>query len=143
MALLHYGALHYDDMLEGQLGDILWFPYAIDISVFGSKTDRRLAGQPAAIPRSDHPASGCARLLQGVRAGLTRLAALDPHVLSVIGARLQALEACPAGPSALATWPDEIKRLAAGLYEAGLPVHLLPTYGRWQFEPLSVDTDLR
>jgi hypothetical protein len=40
MAALHDGALRYDDMREGQLGDILFFPELVDISVFGSKTDR-------------------------------------------------------------------------------------------------------
>jgi hypothetical protein len=50
MAFLHDGALRYDDTLEGQLGDILLFPDVVDLSVFGTKTDRRLAGQPAALP---------------------------------------------------------------------------------------------
>jgi hypothetical protein len=39
MALLHAGALRYDDMLEGQLGDCLFFPDLVLVSVFGSKTD--------------------------------------------------------------------------------------------------------
>ncbi len=59
MALLHPGALRYDDMLEGQLGDCLFFPDLVLVSVpdlvlvsvFGSKTDPELAGQPATIPR--------------------------------------------------------------------------------------------
>ena len=142
MAFLHDGALRYDDTLEGQLGNILLFPDVVDLSVFGTKTDRRLAGQPAALPRSEHPSSGCANLLQGVRVGLSRLASLDPHVLAVTGARLRAREARPVGLAAMSTWPDDIRLLAADLYAAGLPVHLLPIYGRWQFEDITADSDL-
>ena len=46
MAFLPDGALRYNDTLrlEGQVGDILFFDDRVDISIFGSKTDRRLAG---------------------------------------------------------------------------------------------------
>jgi hypothetical protein len=43
-AVLHQGALRYDDTLEGHLGNERFFSDAANISVFGSKTDRVLAG---------------------------------------------------------------------------------------------------
>jgi hypothetical protein len=52
MAFLHDRALRYADTLEGQLGDTLFFDDCVDISIFGSKTDQLLAGQPAAMPLS-------------------------------------------------------------------------------------------
>jgi hypothetical protein len=50
MAVLHHGAFRYDDLLEAQLGDVLFFTKVVDISVFGSETDPQAAGQPAARP---------------------------------------------------------------------------------------------
>jgi hypothetical protein len=78
MAALHDGALRYDDMREGQLGDILFFPELVDISVFGSKTDRELAGQTATLPRGGPGAAG---LIRNARVGLERLLELPLSAL--------------------------------------------------------------
>ena len=51
MAVLFDAGLRYDDSREGQLGDVLFFPDGVDVSVFGSKTDQMLLGQsPARQP---------------------------------------------------------------------------------------------
>ncbi len=84
MAFLHDGALRYDDMLEGQLDDILCFDCYLDVSVLGSKTDRRLAGQPATMPRSTEPTLGAAGLLQSARFGMHRLLEIPAQVLTAI-----------------------------------------------------------
>ena len=49
-ALLEGAALRYDDIVEGQMGDAVVLPDLVDLSVFGSKTDTRLTGQPAILP---------------------------------------------------------------------------------------------
>ena len=136
LAFLHDGALRYDYMLEGQLGDILCFDSYLDVSVFGSKTDRRLAGQPATMPRSPEPTSGAAGLFQAARSGMERLLALPQEALAAIAARFQAAndDPCPTRREALATWPDDIRALADRLYAAGIAAHRLPVFGRWLFD---------
>jgi len=42
----------------------------------------------------------------------------------------------------MATWPSDIQALTAPLYEQGLPVHLLPYYGPWLWEPIDAEFDL-
>ena len=76
MAVLHDGAFRYDDTLEGQLGDVLFFPDVVDVSIFGSKTDPTLAGQPGALPREG---PGASALLLNARHGLERLLAGTPR----------------------------------------------------------------
>jgi len=147
MALLHGACLRYDDTREGQLGDILHFPDVVDINVFGSKTDRLLMGQVAILPSepgdSADRTSGRQSLLNLTRCGLQRLGALTPDVLAAIGARLQARHPrSSAGPEAMATWPPDIRALTTPLYRQGLPVHLLPYYGPWLWEPIGADFDL-
>ena len=143
-AVLHDGAMRYDDLQEAQLGDTLHFADVIDLSLFGTKTDRTLSGQSAVLPRSSEPNSGCQGLLQNAREGLRRLAALELPVLTTLAHRFQASSATSrqAGPEALVTWPDDIRALANQLYPLGMPVHRLPIYGRWLFDDLSADTDL-
>jgi hypothetical protein len=42
----------------------------------------------------------------------------------------------------MAGWPADIRALAAPLYDRGVPVHGLPYYGSWLWEPLTADSDL-
>jgi len=136
MAVLHDGAFRYDDTLEGQLGDVLFFPEVVDVSIFGSKTDRNLTGQPAALPRDG---AGAAALVRNARHGLERLLGADPDLLRSAGARLHELLGAQAhaGPEAMAGWPAPIPALATRLYAAGVPVHVLPIFGRWLFDELT------
>ena len=103
MSLLRDGALRYDDMLEGQLGNILCFDSYLDLSVFGSTTDRRLASQPATMPRSPEP--GAAGPFQSASFGMECLLDLPQGVLAAIAARFQAAndDPRPTGREALAT----------------------------------------
>ena len=39
-------------------------------------------------------------------------------------------------------WPADVVALATPLYARGVPVHCLPYYGRWLWEPLSAESDL-
>lgn len=73
MAVLHDGALRYDDLLEGQLGDILHFPECIDIPVFGSKTDPGAAGQATTLPVPTAPTGGAVSLIRSVHRGREHL----------------------------------------------------------------------
>ena len=146
-ALMHGGALRYDDTREGQLGDILFFDDVVDINVFGSKTDPARVGQTSQMPIGvlgpDGGPSGSQALVESVGRSLQRLTTLPPHVLGVLGARLQASHPGDrAGPEALSTWPEELQALARQLYAHGLRAHLLPYYGPWMWETLDVDFDL-
>ena len=88
-------------------------------------------------------ASGARALLAVTRAGLSRLAALPESVFRPIAARLAAsFPADSAEPSAMSTWPAEIRDLAIPLYERGLLVHCLPYYGSWLWDTLTADSDL-
>ena len=52
-AMLAAAALRFDDIVEGQIGDAVVLPELVDLSIFGSKTDSTLAGQPGpAVPGS-------------------------------------------------------------------------------------------
>ena len=141
MAVLHDGALRYDDLQEAQLGDFLFFPDAVDVSVFGSKTDPRCAGQPAALPREG---AGAAALTRNAKYGMKRLLELAPATLADLGTRLAQIlgPRGRAGPEALATWPQPVQDLAARLVAAGVPAHGLPPFGRWLFEELRPGDDL-
>lgn len=147
MALLHGACLRYDDTREGQVGDILHFDDVVDINIFGSKTDRLLVGQVAILPTdSGSPTvgpSGSQALSDSILNGLQRLVALPLDVIGAVGARLRARHPhSEVGPEAMATWPTAIRALAAPLYTQGLPVHLLPYYGPWLWEPIGADFDL-
>lgn len=148
MRLLYDAAMRYDDGREGQLGDILHYADVVDINLFGSKTDPLLRGQVAQLPMdlgsggSDGP-SGRQALLDSVRAGLRRLAAVPQDTLRILGARLLSTRPQPqVGPVALSTWPADIQDLARPLYDLGLPVHMLPYFGPWLWEPITSETDL-
>ena len=145
--LLFEGLLRFDDTVEGQLGDWACFPEGATLGVFGSKTDRLLQGQTSQVPAPSDPQSpgGLAAMLETVRRGLTRLAALPAATLAVLGARLaESLgpRGASAPSSAMAGWPADIRALAAPLYDSGVPVHGLPYYGRWLWEPLTAASDL-
>jgi len=117
MSLLHDAALRYDDASEGQIGDVLHFHDVLLLYVFGSKTVWTRAGQPAVLPRSAEPSSGCAALLQNVRSGLSRLLALSPATLAAVANNFRSRDDDPVatGPETLATWPADIRTSAARL----------------------------
>jgi hypothetical protein len=48
----------YDNTLEGQYGDCLFFPDLVLVSVFGTKTDPKLPGQPTTFPSESREAVG-------------------------------------------------------------------------------------
>jgi hypothetical protein len=54
--VLEGAALRYDDIVEGQIGDAIVLPDLVDLSVFGTKTDVNLTGQPAVLPCPADPA---------------------------------------------------------------------------------------
>jgi len=144
--MLEAAALRFDDIVEGQIGDAVVLPDLIDLSIFGSKTDTTLVGQPAVLPGPALPGSGAHAFLDGIRRGLGRLSALPPAVLQPIAARFRAAFSARElgqGAQELAAWPADIRSLAAPLYASGLPVHCLPLYGQWQHARLDADTDLR
>jgi len=146
-ALMHCGALRYDDTREGQLGDILFFDDVVDINVFGSKTDKGRIGQTSQMPISilgpDGGPSGSQALVDSICGSLRRLVALPPQTLERLGARLQASHPKDqAGPEALSTWPADLQALARQLYAHGLRAHLLPYYGPWMWEAIDADFDL-
>jgi len=145
MSLMSAASLRYDDAFEGQLGDICWFRDSADLSLFGTKTDHLLRGQAAVIPASHAPASGFQAALEGARLGLQRLLALPADTVRALAAsfteRLSVQER-GSGPAELAAWPQEIRDLAAPLYELGVPVHCLPLLGEWQYERLTAASDL-
>ncbi len=144
-AVLEGAALRFDDIREAQIGDAVILPDLVDLSLFGTKTDAKLTGQPAVLPDPADPSSGAFAFLEGIRLGLARLRAVDPTVLAQLAARFRAsLPARHIGQGAreLASWPADIQALAAPLYEAGLPVHCLPAYGQWQHVRLHGLSDL-
>ena len=154
MSLVLSAALRYDDTREGQLGDILHFPGVVDINIFGSKTDPLLAGQVAVMPAEPGPPagadplapsreSGLQALVASVHCSLRRLSALPPSTIGAVGRRLAATSPRPpAGPEAMGTWPRSVQELARPLYAQGLPVHMLPYYGPWMWEPIDDGFDL-
>ncbi len=44
--LLHCGIMRYDDSLEDQLGDLVFYPDSTEVSILVSETDSFLTGQP-------------------------------------------------------------------------------------------------
>ena len=146
-ALLFDALLRYDDTAEGQLGDWACFPEGATLGIFGSKTDRLLEGQTAQLPAppdSGAPA-GLPAVLDNVRRGLARLTALPAATLAALGARLAKSlgpQGASAPRSAMAGWPADIRATASLLYDQGVPVHGLPYYGRWLWEPLTAASDL-
>ena len=125
MSVLQAGAFRYDDLAEGQLGDVLHYPEWLDMSVFGSKTDPASTGQAAIIPVDPGPSSGSSALVRRAAAGLQRLLDLETSTLRTMGAKLSAAlgPSDRAGPEALATWPHPIPAMAARLYAVGLQAH--------------------
>ena len=143
MSLLHSGVMRYDDSREGQLGDVSFYPDAVEVGIYGSKTDRRRTGQTAQLPPASDDAGGAAALVEVVLHGLRRLSALDPATLATLVSRLAAsFPQEQPRPSAMATWPEEIQALARPLYQRGLLVHCLPYFGPWLWRPLTADSDL-
>ena len=147
LAVMHDAGLRYDDGREGQLGDMLFFPDAVDVGIFGSKTDPLLVGQTAQMPNgADAPfdrATGAQAIVEVIRQGLERLHALPADTLGPMATRLcQTFPEDSGTESAMATWPDAVRALAAPLYARGLLVHCLPYYGSWLWAPLTADTDL-
>ena len=145
-ATLEAAALRFDDIIEAQIGDAVVNTDHIDLSVFGTKTDAALTGQAAVLPGPAVAGSGAHAFLEGVRLGLSRLAALPAATLVPLAARFRA--ACSVrergrGAMEFATYPADIQALAAPLYAVGLPVHCLPLYGQWQHARLDAETDLR
>ena len=145
-AILEAAALRFDDIVEGQIGDAVVHPDLVALTVFGTKTDNRLTGQPAVLPNPADPRSGAHALLESVRLGLTRLLGMEPVALAQLAARFRA--SLPArhigrGAEELSAWPADIRALAGPLYDLGLPVHCLPIYGQWQHERLHGQSDLQ
>jgi hypothetical protein len=151
--VLYDGALRYDDIREGQLGDLAFLPDVVEVGIFGSKTDKLRTGQTAQLPplaatasapgAGQDPASGARALLEVTRHGLHRLSALEPCLLAILARRLA--ESFPLDsptPGAMAPWPQEIRALALPLYEQGLLVHCLPYHRSWLWEPLTADSNL-
>ena len=144
-AVLEAAALRFDDIVESQIGDAVVLPDLIALTIFGSKTDTRLTGQPAVLPAPADPSSGAFALLESIRLGLSRLRALDPTTLVELATRFRAQ--LPArhigqGESELCAFPADIRDLARPLYALGLPVHCLPLYGQWQHARLDGSSDL-
>ena len=144
-AIMSGAALRWDCLQEAQLGDVVILPEMADFSIFGSKTDPTLAGQAAVLPASDARNSGMRALLEGTRAGLTRLAALPPQALQQAASRFRAARTAleiGSGPDEFSNWPEDIQALAAPLYAQGLPVHCLPICGEWMYARLDAASDL-
>ena len=145
-AILEAAALRFDDIVEGQIGDAVVHPDLVALTVFGSKTDNRLTGQPAVLPNPADPRSGAHALLESVRLGLTRLLGMEPVALAQLAARFRAslpTRHIGRGAEELSAWPADIRALAGPLYDLGLPVHCLPIYGQWQHERLHGQSDLQ
>ena len=83
-AILGDAGLRFDCLRESQLGDVIIHPDLTELSVFGSKTDHTLQGQPAVLPASNRTNSGTRALVEGTTEGLQRL--LDPPLKTLLGA---------------------------------------------------------
>ena len=135
LMLLSDATARYDDLNEGQLGDVLFEDNRTVIAVFGSKCDRGGAGKPVALPAASEEGSGAYLLADSVRRAMTRLLAAPPEVLGALARNFTAAgrDRLPPGPRALATWPADVQALALRLYAAGIPAHRLPIFGPWLF----------
>jgi hypothetical protein len=89
---------------------VSFYPDAVEVGIYGSKTDRPRTGQTAPLPPASDDAGGAAALIEVVLHCLRRLTALDPATLATLVSRLAASfpQAQPR-PSAMATWPEEIQ----------------------------------
>ena len=146
-ALLSDAALRFDDVSEAELGDVLRFQGLVQLCLFGTKTDTRREGQMSVFPDSVDPASGYGALVEGTRAGFTRLLTLPADTLLGLGTSMRTRLAARypgrvPGPEALSTWPADIRSLADRLYRLGVPAHALPIYGRWLVDELGPGSDL-
>ena len=83
-AILEAAGLRYDDLMEAQLGDAIFFGDLVDLAIFGSKTDPLLVGQAAVMPASAAPNSGAAALREGTLLALHRLRALPDPVSTAL-----------------------------------------------------------
>ena len=130
MAVLHDATLRHDDTREGQLGDISFHSEAVDVGIFGLKTDQLLEGPSAQMPRprrhAPPVASGARALLEVPRRGLARLAALPATGFAAVARRLaERFPRAASTPGAMAALPDDVRALAVPLYERGLLVYCL------------------
>ena len=89
-AILEAAGLLYDDLMEAQLGDAIFFGDLVDLSIFGSKTDPLSVGQTAVMPTPAAPNSGPAALREGTLLDLHRLRALPGPVRMALAARFRA-----------------------------------------------------
>jgi hypothetical protein len=121
---LESAALRFDDIVESQIGDAVIHPDHVDLSVLGSKTDSTLVGQAAVLPGPGVPGSRAHVVLEGVRLGLRRLAALPPEILGPLATQFRiscTVREVGRGVEELSAWPDDIRALAAPLYKATPP----------------------
>ena len=127
LKLLPDATARYDDLNEGQKGDVLFEGGSTEIAIFGStprrvSADRGDAGKPAALPAVTESCAGAAWLVDSVR----RATADDP--------RSQPRRQSSSSPqAATATWPAAVQALAHRLYAVGVPAHRLSMIGRWLF----------
>ena len=70
----------YDDLNDGQLGDVLFEDGRTVVAILGSKCDRGGAGKPAALPAAPESGSGAALLVDSARRAKARLLAAAPAV---------------------------------------------------------------
>ena len=123
--LLSDATARYDDLNEGQLGDVLFEDGRTIIAIFGSKCDRGCAGEPVAMPA--RLGRGFARGFGAVRHGAVHHDATVrgiPEVLEFLACGFAAAGQGrhPRGPAvvatwpaAVATWPAEVRALAPRL----------------------------
>ena len=99
--LLSDATARYDDLNEGQLGDVLFEDNRTVIAVFGSKCDRGGAGKPVALPAASEPGSGANLLADSVWRAMTRLLAAPPEVLVMLARSCAAAgrDRLPPGPT--------------------------------------------
>ena len=137
--------LRFDYLRESQLGDVIIHPDLTDLSVFGSKMDPTLQGQPAVLPASDRTNSGTRALVEGTTEGLQRLLDLPLETLRRMIDRFQASltpREIGTGEPEFGNRPESVRQLAGPLYALGLPVHCLPVCGAWQYARLGPSPDL-
>ena len=103
----------------------------INLSIFGSKTDLRLSGQPSLLPDPADPRSGAHATIEGNALRASASASIGwqhcpprcPFPGRTVGA-----EDRPGERAGLLA--RRHPRLSYPLYAAGLPVHYLPIYWR-------------
>lgn len=139
LLFIEAATLRYDDLRRVQLADLAWLGDRVEFPLVGTKTDKSRTGQRASIPRSDLPASACARLLQLLSEAARRLCALEDGAREALFAGASAALTAAAPPLRL---PHGLcphletlasLRLASGL---PLPVGALPLFGRWNTAPV-------